>query len=590
MIKLYNFGARSLCAAVCGVTALHLTLNSPCSILDLQKVHARVIKTDLYPYGFLGDRLVSAYANCGLSIDASRLFDEIPRKDLVSWNSLISAFSRNRNYGESLNIFRWMISANLKPNFVTVVSVASAYGNINALDEGMRLHGYVEKAGFLSFAEVVNSLITMHGKCGLIDLAHKLFEVVTTKNTVSWNSIITIHSQTGSVEGVFVLFNSMRRAEIKPDRATVVSVLQGCANLAAVRKGIVIHGYIVSNGFSMDTPVKTALITFYAKSGNLNSSCEIFGEMNDPDNIAWTAMVGAYAVHGQGRAAIEVFEDMIIKGEIPDHVTFTHVLNACSHSGLVIEGEKYFKAMAENYKIQVSVDHYSCMVDLLGRFGLLEEARQLIESMTVQPNSAVWGALLGACRVHRNIKLGKEAADRLYELNPSDPRNYIILSNIYSREGLWEESSKVRALMKERGLGRTPGCSFIEYGGKVLKFVVDDRSHPESQEMYDKLAELTRKMSESGYVPETEFVLHDVADNLKVEMISTHSEKLAIAFGLLNIGAGMPIMIIKNLRICGDCHNAAKFISAIENRVLIIRDSKRFHHFREGTCSCGDYW
>ncbi|KAG9441608.1 hypothetical protein H6P81_017462 [Aristolochia fimbriata] len=554
---------------------------------NLQRVHALVVKSELYSYGFLGDRLVSAYANCGHSVDASRLFDEIPCKDLVSWNSMVSALSRNGNYSESFNIFRWLMSTDLSPNFVTVVSVASAYGNRNALTGGMCLHGFVEKAGFLCTAEVVNSLITMYGKCGCIVSAHELFDKAATKNIVSWNSMIAIYAQLGSVEVVFDLFNSLRISEIKPDCATIVSVLQGCANL---RKGNAIHGYIVRAGFSTDTPVETALINFHAKSGSLNSSCKIFHEMNDPDTIAWTAMIGAYAVHGQGSAAIEAFECMVSEGVIPDHVTFTHVLNACSHSGLVIEGKKYFKAMSEKYKIQVSMDHYSCMVDLLGRFGLLEEAHQLIESMSVLPNSAVWGALLGACRVHRNIKLGKEAADRLFELNPSDPRNYIILSNMYSREGLWDESSKVRALMKEKGLRRTPGCSFIEHGGNVLKFMVDDRSHPQSQTMYAKLAELTRKMTDSGYVPETEFVLHDVADNLKAEMISTHSEKLAIAFGLLNIATHVPIVITKNLRICGDCHNVAKFISAIENRELIIRDPKRFHHFREGNCSCGDYW
>uniref|UniRef100_A0A2P2NGQ2 Pentatricopeptide repeat-containing protein At5g40410-like n=1 Tax=Rhizophora mucronata TaxID=61149 RepID=A0A2P2NGQ2_RHIMU len=275
---------------------------------------------------------------------------------------------------------------------------------------------------------------------------------------------------------------------------------------------------------------------------------------------------------------------------MPDHVTFTHLLSACSHSGFVKEGRSYFNIMSEVYGVDPRVDHYACMVDLLGRSGLLNDAHKLIKDMPMEPNSAVWGALIGACRIYRNVELGREAAEKLFVMDPSDSRNYIMLSNMYSTTGQWRDASNVRALMKERNVIRNPGCSFIEHGYRIHRFVTGDQSHPLMEQIYDKLEELIAKIQEAGYTSKTEFVLHDVEEEVKKDYIYKHSEKLAIAFGLLVTDAGMPLVITKNLRICGDCHSAAKIISGIENRTIVIRDTKRFHHFANGFCSCGDYW
>lgn len=312
--------------------------------------------------------------------------------------------------------------------------------------------------------------------------------------------------------------------------------------------------------------------------------------MKDPDSIAWTAMLAGYAVHGYGREAIELFDAMVKKGQEPDHVTFTHLLSACSHSGLVEEGKRYFEIMSCVYGVEPRLDHYSCMVDLLGRSGSLRDARALIQSMPMEPNSGVWGALLNACKVYGNIELGKEVAERLFSLNPSDSRNYIMLSNIYSAAGQWRDASKTRTLMKEKRIIRTAGCSFIEHGHKLHRFVVGDQLHPDKEMIYTKLQELVKKIQKAGYVPKTEFVLHDLDKEVKEDMINQHSEKLAIAFGILVTEVGLPLIIIKNLRICGDCHSMAKFVSLTEKRLIIIRDVKRFHHFSDGSCSCGDYW
>ncbi|CAK9178366.1 unnamed protein product [Ilex paraguariensis] len=563
-----------------------------CSSVSICRVsHGRVIKSLNFSDGFIGDRLVSLYVKLDCLEDAQNLFDEMPNKDLVSWNSLISVFSRRGGVSECLNaFFRMKSDMGLEPNEVTLISILSACTGMGALNEGNYIHGFVVKTGLLLESKVANSLINMYGKLGFIDLASQLFEAIQVPNLVSWNSMVMVYVLNGCSEEAIGLFNTMREAGVKPDQATVVTLLQGCANIGVGNLGEAMHGYIITAGHNADINIATALLSFYAKSGRLSASGEVFRGMDGPDRIAWTAMLAANAVHGYGRDAIELFELMVEKGLQPDHVTFIHLLSACSHSGLVDEGKRYFEVMSTVYRVEPKLDHYSCMVDLFGRSGNLKDARMMVERMPMEPNAGVWGALLNACKVHGNIELGKEAAEKLCALNPSDGRNYIMLSNIYSAAGLWRNASNARVLMKEREVVKTPGCSFIEHGHKIHRFVVGDRSHPQTDRIYIKLEELLERIQKAGYLSKTEFVLHDVGENVKEDMINKHSEKLAIAFGLLVTGAGMPLIITKNLRICGDCHSMAKFVSLIEKRMIIIRDTKRFHHFSDGLCSCGDYW
>lgn len=573
------------------VQSLVFAISSCTSVSYCSAIHARVIKSLNYSDGFIGDRLVSMYFKLGYDEDAQRLFDEMPNRDLVSWNSLMSGLSGRGYLGACLNAFcRMRTESGRQPNEVTLLSVVSACADMGALDEGKSIHGVVVKLGMSGKAKVVNSLINMYGKLGFLDAASQLFEEMPVRSLVSWNSMVVIHNHNGYAEKGMDLFNLMKRAGINPDQATMVALLRACTDTGLGRQAESIHAYIHRCGFNADIIIATALLNLYAKLGRLNASEDIFEEMKDRDRIAWTAMLAGYAVHACGREAIKLFDLMIKEGVEVDHVTFTHLLSACSHSGLVEEGKKYFEIMSEVYRVEPRLDHYSCMVDLLGRSGRLEDAYELIKSMPMEPSSGVWGALLGACRVYGNVELGKEVAERLLSLDPSDHRNYIMLSNIYSAAGLWRDASKVRALMKERRLTRNPGCSFIEHGNKIHRFVVGDQLHPRSDEIHTKLEELIRKIREAGCAPKTEFVLHDIDEEVKVDMINKHSEKLAIAFGLLVTGSGVPLIITKNLRICGDCHSTAKFASLLEKRTIIIRDSKRFHHFADGLCSCRDYW
>ncbi|PON60614.1 DYW domain containing protein [Parasponia andersonii] len=575
------------------VSTLILAVSSCSSVPRCHAIHAHVIKSVNYSDGFIGDQLVSCYAKLGCAKSAQQLFDEMPNKDLVSWNNLISGFSRKSLLDKCLTaFFRMKFDFDMQPNEVTLIALISACIGCGTVDMGNYVHGIALKLGLLLEVKIVNCLINMYGKFGYPDAACQLFEAMPVQNEVSWNLMVSVPSQNGFPEVGIRNFNLMRMTGFRPDDGTSVALSQACGNLGVGKLAEAIHGLVISCGLSANVTVATALLDLYAKLGRLNDSRKVFGELINPDRVSWTAMLAGYAVHGHGKEAVELFENMIMKGVQPDHVTFVHLLNACSHSGLVKHGKNYFKIMSQVHRIEPRLDHYSCMVDLLGRSGLLNDAYELITSMPMEPNSGVWGALFGACRVYGNIELGKEVAERLFALEPSDSRNYIMLSNMYSAAGLWKDASKVRTLMKDRGLIRNPkpGCSFIEHKSKILRFVADDRSHPDSEKIHKKLEELIGKIREAGFVSKTECVLHDVEEEVREDMISKHSEKLAIAFGILVTHADMPIIITKNLRICGDCHATTKLISLIEKRTIIIRDAKRFHHFANGLCSCGDYW
>ncbi|KAK9129346.1 hypothetical protein Sjap_009833 [Stephania japonica] len=517
----FSIPRRSLCTAIhaqpfAPSESLPTDVSSCSSVIECQIIHARLIKSGYYNTGFIGDRLAGKYAElCGVK-NAWKMFEEIPNKDLVSCNSLISMFQRGGNLRESLKMLHIMKSdMGVEPNEVTLISLLSAIAGMHALDGGKCIHGYAVKLGYSSVTQLCNSLINMYGKCHCSEAAQQVFGTMPFKNLVSWNSMIAIHARNGIPNEGVCCFNSMRRAAIKPDRATIVSLLQAFGDSVAGMQGRATHCYIVVSGFYWDMPIATALITVYAKAGSLDLSHKVFGDMHNPDRIAWTALLAGYAIHGLGVEALEIFELMVTQHVRPDHVTFIHILSACSHSGLIREGKKYFEIMSSVYGVEPEVDHYSCMVDLLGRSGHLEEACDLIERMPIEPNEVVWGALLGACRVHRNTELGKEVVERLFELNPMDPRNYIILANVYSAAGQWKDASNVRALMKKRGLRKDPGCSYIEHRDKVYRFVVGDWSHPESKAIYLKLEELSKRMQKAGYRPNTEFVLHDVDEEVK---------------------------------------------------------------------------
>jgi pentatricopeptide repeat protein len=312
--------------------------------------------------------------------------------------------------------------------------------------------------------------------------------------------------------------------------------------------------------------------------------------MTTRDVVAWNTMLGGYAMHGLAKEALELLERMCEEGIEVDNVTLVALLSACSHLGLFDEGMHYYESMGLVYGVSSTVEHYACMVDLLGRAGHLDEAEDLIKTMPFEPNVAVWKALLGACRVCGNVEMGERIAKEVIYLDPGNSAGYVLLSNIYAAAGKWDNSADIQCQRLERGVKKEPGCTWIEVNNEMHSFMVDDRGHPHITEIHAKLRKLSAQMQEIGYVPDTRFVLHDVDEEEKALQLCYHSEKLAIAFGLISTPPGTSLRIFKNLRICGDCHTATKFISRIVGRTIIVRDAHRFHHFEDGYCSCRDYW
>lgn len=336
--------------------------------------------------------------------------------------------------------------------------------------------------------------------------------------------------------------------------------------------------------------VGTSIVDIYCKCERVEMARKAFDCMKVKNVKSWTAMVAGYGMHGRAKEAMEIFYKMIRSGVKPNYITFVSVLAACSHAGMLKEGWHWFNRMKCEFNVEPGIEHYSCMVDLLGRAGCLNEAYGLIQEMNVKPDFIIWGSLLGACRIHKNVELGEISARKLFELDPSNCGYYVLLSNIYADAGRWADVERMRILMKSRGLLKTPGFSIVELKGRIHVFLVGDKEHPQHEKIYEYLDKLNVKLQELGYMPNVTSVLHDVDEEEKGMVLRVHSEKLAVAFGIMNSVPGSIIQIIKNLRICGDCHSAIKLISKAVNREIVVRDSKRFHHFKDGLCSCGDYW
>jgi pentatricopeptide repeat protein len=537
----------------------------------------------LQSYVFVGNALVDMYAKCGQIEKARDVFDNLCKRDIVSWNAMISGYAQNGYPGEAHILFIKMPQRDA----MSWNTIIAGYAQNGHLDEALKLFEKMPKPNVVSW----NAMIAGYVQNGYIDEAVKVFQKIPNPDVVSWNTMIAGYAQNGRSMEALELYQRMKAVGVKPDSNSFSSVLSACTKLAALEQGMEIHEHIVTSGLQSDVCVANALVDMYAKCGDIEKARDLFDKMQERNAISWTAMIGGYAMNGCGKEALKLFEEMQQRsGVIPNHVTFVCVLSACCHTGLVEEGQKYFNHMTRSYNIMPTMQHYCCMVDLFGRAGLLDRAQDFINNMPIKPDATVWACLLGACRIHNNIELGEYAAGHIFELNPEIATPYVLLSNMYATSGRWDEIENVRKSMKDRGVKKLPGCSWIEVNKQVHTFLTGDRSHPETSKIYSKLESLSRQMKAAGYVPDTRFVLIDVEEDLKEENLCHHSEKLAIAFGLLNTAPGTAIRVIKNLRVCGDCHSATKFISMIAAREIVVRDANRYHHFKDGQCSCGDYW
>ena len=513
------------------------------------------------------------------------MFDQMPRRNVVSFTAMISSLTNRKRYEEALVLLLLMQREGIRPNMYTFSSILKACDELKTL---WSIHCSIVKNGLESDVFVRSSLTDVYAKFGDLESGYKVFKEMVTRDLVVWNSIIGGFAQTGDGSRAIDLFIDMKRSGFLANQGTLTSVLRACTGMVLLEMGKQVHVHVLK--YKRDLILNNALLDMYCKCGSLEEAEAVFKRMTEKDVISWSTMISGLAQNGRSLEALQLFQSMEVVGPKPNYITIVGVLFACSHAGLVDKGWYYFRSMKKLFNIEPGREHYGCMVDLLARAGKLQQAVDFIKEMDFEPDVVIWRTLLGACRVHKEVNLASYAAQEVLKREPGDEGTYILLSNIYADSRRWNDVEHLRRFMRDRGVRKEPGRSWIEIGKEIHVFTVGELSHPQGDRIRKELNRLISRIKEVGYVPDTEFVLHDLGREQKEELLRSHSEKLAIAFGLMNSTEGKPIRVMKNLRICGDCHAFAKLVAKTEGKTIVIRDPVRFHHFQDGTCSCRDYW
>lgn len=556
-----------------------------------RQLHSLSTKSGFDSEMFVGSSLADMYSKCGSLDDACRVFRELPDKDEVSWTALIDGYIKNEKYVEAMEAFVEMSNEEIVVDSHVLCSVLGAYSGLRLPGCGKNLHSYVVKKGFELDTVVGNALIDMYCKGGDMESAARLFSIGNNSfNVISFSSLIDGYVEAEQTENALSLYVESLRQGIMPNEFTFSSLIKACANQAALESGTQFHARVIKAGSDKDPFISSGLVDMYGKCGLVESSIQMFESVRKPTAYVWNSILSVFAQHGLGRDAIRVFGGMVNSGTNPSEVTFISLLTACSHAGLVEEGKNYFCSMLEIYNIEPREEHYSCVIDLLSRAGRLREAEEFIKKMPYEPNAFGWCSLLAASRNYGDRERGEWAAKKLLNMEPGNSGAHILLSNVYAMTGLWEGVQSMRVAMRDSKVKKLPGFSWVDVGNKTHVFGAEDWSHPLKMEIYKKLDSLSCLIKEAGFIPNTNIVLGDMEVSLKERLLQHHSERIAIAFALMSLPAGKPIIVKKNIRVCLDCHSAIKYISKVVGRKIIVRDNTRFHHFTDGVCSCGDYW
>ncbi|KAK8528315.1 hypothetical protein V6N13_056986 [Hibiscus sabdariffa] len=574
---------------------LGIALNACSAIGSLElgkQIHAYSIKYRIDHDTSVGNSLCSLYSKCASLGSAIKAFLRVEEKNVITWTAVISACADNSKAVKGLRFFIEMLADNVEPNEFTLTSVLSMCCTMLSLSFGAQVHCLSIKLGYETNLRIRNSIMYLYLRCGWFVEAVRLFNGMEDMSLVTMNSIIAGYGEMMELakddlsayhNGIEALniFSKLNNSCFKPDLYTFSSILTICSKMFALEQGEQIHAQTLKTGYLSDMIVGTALVNMYNKCGSIERASKVFREMSARTLISWTSMIAAFAQNGQTQQALQLFDDMRLIGVRPNQVTFVGILSACARAGMVNEALGYFETMQKDYKIKPVMDHYSCLIDMFVRMGSLDEAFNLIKKMDFPPNESIWSLLLSGCRRDGNNELGFYAAEKLLELKPKDAETCLLLLNIYESAERWEDVSKVRELMKEKRLEKLTDWSFMSIHDKVYSFNPNERQ-AYGAEMYELLDELVDKSkSVVGYESLESSTLHG-------EEVQ-HSEKLAVAFGLLKIPDAAPLRIIKNIGMCNGCHSFMKAISSLNAREIIIRDSKQLHKFVNGKCSCGDY-
>ncbi|KAL8236065.1 hypothetical protein R6Q59_017146 [Mikania micrantha] len=534
--------------------------------------------------------MIYGYFINGKVEEAVRLFHEMPSRSVISWTSMISGLDQAGKSNEALFLFKQMLFCGIQPTSMTYSSVITACANVRDLQLGLKIHGHVMKLGYVSDTYITAPLITFYAHCKDIDSCCKVFYEKMHTSVVVWTSLLTGYILNCKHEKALEIFSYMFKSNVLPNQSSFTSALNSCCELEALDRGKEINGAAVKLGLENDVFVGNSLIVLYTKCGNINDGLSIFKVIAEKNIVSWNSMIVGCAQHGYGKWALIIFSQMIRYEVSPDDITFTGLLSACSRSGMLNKGRCIFNFLLNYKSVKVKLEHYACMVDILGRNGRLNEAVELVRNMPMESNTSIWLALLSACKMHSNLKLAERVAEAIFNIDPNCSAAYTLLSNLYVFAGRWKDVSRIRGMMKNKQIMKQPGLSWVNLKGLRHEFRSGDKCHPMTTEIYEKLEWIQKKLKEFGYVPDQMFALHDVEDEQKESLLLYHSERLAICFALICSVEGSIITVMKNLRVCGDCHSVIKLIAKIVEREIVVRDCSRFHHFKNGYCSCDDYW
>ncbi|KAF7813664.1 pentatricopeptide repeat-containing protein [Senna tora] len=562
--------------------------------------HSNVVKSGFLHDTFTSNHLLNSYVRL-LRIDyAHKVFDEMPEPNVVSWTSLMAGYVSAGQPELAIWVFQKMQESSVFPNefsFATVINACSSLANLKV---GRRIHALIEVMGFGSNLVVCSSLVDMYGKSNEVDEARIVFDSMSSRNIISWTSMITSYSQNAQGHHALQLFREFNHLKLdSPNHFMLSSVINACASLGSLGAGKATHGVAIRLGHDTNTNdvIASALVDMYAKCGCVYYSETVFRKIPNPSLIPYTSMIVGAAKYGLGTLSLQLFQEMIDRKIKPNDVTFVGVLHACSHSGFVDKGLEFLNTMNKKHGVMPDAKHYTCVADMLGRVGRVEEAYRLAKSVhdhieLNEGKALLWGTLLSASRLHGRVDIAIEASKKLIESNQQVAGAYVTLSNTYVLAGDWENAHSLRSEMKHSGIRKEPGCSWIEIKESTYLFYAGDVSNcAQGSEIVRLLRKLEEKMKERGYGGvSTGLVFIDVEEEAKEEIVGMHSERLALAFGLMNTPKGGIIRIMKNLRMCRDCHEAFKMISDIVEREFVVRDVNRFHHFKNGSCTCRDFW
>ncbi|KAH7513096.1 hypothetical protein FEM48_Zijuj12G0160200 [Ziziphus jujuba var. spinosa] len=461
-----------------------------------RQLHCFIVKLGFDSNCFVVTALVDLYAKSGLVEYARLAFEYVLYKDLVLWNVMVHCYASNHLAKETFGIFKSMQLEGVKVDEFTFCSLLNLCGNLGSCDLGKQIHGVVVRQSFDLDVVVASTIVDMYAKNEDIGDARRAFDMISIRNVVSWNTMIVAYGQHGEGKEAIRLFQKMLHEDFYPDELTLASIVSSCGDLSVISELTQVHAYIIKSGFQSFPSNANALIDAYSKCGCIVNASQCFSSILDPDLFTWTSLICAYAFHGLAKEATECFEKMLIYGIRPDGITFLGVLSACIHGGLIHKGLHYFKTMIDEYCIPPDSEHYTCLIDLIGRSGLLDEAFNVLTLMPTEAGPDTLGAFLGACKVHGNVGLAKWAAEKLFALEPNKPTNYILMSNTYSSEGHWTDVARIRKTMRNSCDHKAPGCSWVEITGDVHTFVSRDKSHPQASEVYAMLWLLLRSMKE----------------------------------------------------------------------------------------------